>query len=73
MQALVVNLSISPEAYQRLYAGMAKHVTATAVDGRRVQFPANILRPYVTHQGIRGRFRIQFSDDNRFESILKLD
>lgn len=72
MPALVVNLVITPEEYQRMYAGIAKHVSARSVDGRRVQFPANILRPFVTRDGIRGRFVIRFSDDNRFEAIEKL-
>lgn len=72
MPALVVNLVISPEEYQRMYAGIAQNVSARSVDGRRVQFPANILRPFVTRDGIRGRFMIRFSDDNRFEGIEKL-
>lgn len=72
MPALVVNLVIAPEEYQRLYAGTAQNVSARAVDGRRVQFPANILRPFVTREGIRGRFMINFTDDNRFESIERL-
>lgn len=73
MPALVVNLVIAPEEYQRLYAGTAKTVSTQSADGRRVQFPANILRRFVTREGIRGRFIIRFSDDNRFESIERLD
>lgn len=72
MPTLVVNLTIAPEEYQCMYAGAAKHVSAMSVDGRRVQFPANILRPYVTREGIRGRFMIRFTADNRFESIRRL-
>lgn len=72
MPALVINLVIAPEEYQRLYAGTAKTVSARSADGRWVQFPANILRPFVTRDGIRGRFMIRFTDDSRFESIEKL-
>lgn len=72
MPALVVNLMIAPEEYQRMYAGTVKSVSARSVDGRRVQFPANILRPFVTRDGIRGRFMIRFTEDNRFESIERL-
>ena len=42
----------------------------TLVSG--VHFPANILRRFVTRGGIRGRFLIQFTDDNRFHSIERL-
>jgi Protein of unknown function (DUF2835) len=72
MHALVVNLVIDPEEFQRLYAGSVKDVSAIAVDGRRVRFPANILRQFVTREGIQGRFMIRFDAENRFESIQRL-
>ncbi|MES2826232.1 MAG: DUF2835 domain-containing protein [Pseudomonadota bacterium] len=73
MQSIVMQLHISPDEFQRLYEGTAKVVSARSIDGRRVRFPANILRPFVTHIGISGLFRIQFSDDNRFQQIEKID
>ena len=72
MHSLVVNLYIDPDEYLRYYSGGASSVSAIAVDGRRVSFPANILRPYVTHEGIRGRFLIQFDKQNKFQSISRL-
>lgn len=68
-----MQLHISPDEFQRLYEGTAKEVSARSIDGRRVRFPANVLRPFVTHIGISGLFRIQFSDDNRFQQIEKID
>ena len=50
-----------------------RDVLATSVDGRRVRFPAMILRPFVTHVGIRGRFRILFDENHRFQGIEKID
>lgn len=73
MNAVEVNLYISPDEYQRWYQGSAKHVHATTVDGRSVQFPAPILRSFVTREGIRGRFRIHFDTQNRFQTIEKID
>jgi len=70
---VIVNLVITPEEYQRWYQGSARDVVATTVDGRSVRFPAPILRPYVTREGIRGRFRIWFDDNYRFERIEKID
>mgnify|MGYP000623555414 CR=1 FL=1 len=72
MRALVVNLVIDSEEFQRLYSGSVKDVSAIAVDGRRVQFPGNILRQFVTREGVRGRFMIRFDAENRFESIQRL-
>ncbi|MBR9912654.1 MAG: DUF2835 domain-containing protein [Gammaproteobacteria bacterium] len=73
MPAVVVNLVIDAEEYQRMYAGTARVVTCRSVDGRRIQFPANILRRFVSLEGIRGRFLIHFSDEGRFQSIERLD
>lgn len=72
MPAMVVNLVIQAEEYQRMYMGTARTVSTVSVDGRSVSFPANILRPFVTHTGVAGRFMIRFTSDNRFESIERL-
>jgi hypothetical protein len=73
LQTVVVNLSIPADEYQRLYQGVVRDVLARSVDGRRIRFPAAILRPYVTHTGISGRFQIVFDEHNRFQTIKRLD
>lgn len=73
MRSIIVPLKIQAEEFQRLYQGNVKDVSARTIDGLSVRFPANILRPYVTHAGIMGTFAIHFSDENRFHSIEKID
>lgn len=73
MHSIDLRLAIPAEEYQRLYQGAVRDVLARSADGRRVRFPAAILRPYVTHSGIQGCFRILFDEDNRFRSIEKID
>lgn len=73
MQAVIVDLAIGADEFERWYCGAAKEVLARAVDGRKVRFPAAILRPYITHAGIYGRFRILFDDNNRFSRIDRID
>lgn len=73
MHSIIVDLQILAEEYQRLYQGSVRDVVARSCDGRRIRFPALILRPYVTHTGIQGRFRILFDDNNRFNTIEKID
>jgi len=68
-----MQLRISSDEFQRLYEGTAKEVSARSIDGRRIRFPANILRPFVTHLGISGIFCIHFDDNNRFQRIEKID
>lgn len=72
MSVIQVDLRISAEEYQQLYAGAVRDVLAYAHDGRRVRFPARILQPFVTHSGIEGRFLIHFSADNKFQKIERL-
>ncbi len=65
-------LNISAEQYRRYYQGGVSSVVARSHDGRTIQFPANILKPFVTHSGINGEFEIFFDSDNRFQKIEKL-
>lgn len=69
---VVVDLNIPEDEYLRVYRGSARTVLAYSIDGRRVSFPANILQPFITRTGIRGRFRIRFDEQGRFSSIEKL-
>ncbi len=65
-------LHISTHEYQEYYSGVARNVAATASDGRSIKFPANILRPFISHDGIHGEFVIEFDDNNKFVAINKL-
>jgi len=69
---IIVNLNISPEEYTYWYMGSARTVLATSIDGRSVRFPANILQPFITHQGIQGMFCIFFKADGKFDRIERL-
>lgn len=71
MRSVIVDIAISPEEYQLAYQGV-NAVWARCEDGRRIRFPANILRPFVLHDGVRGRFRIAFDDANKFAGIERL-
>ncbi|WP_242521489.1 DUF2835 domain-containing protein [Motiliproteus sp. SC1-56] len=72
MQEIYLNLTITADEYLKLYKGAARNVFARSVDGKRVRFPANILQPFVTREGIRGRFAIRFDDGGRFHDIRRV-
>ncbi len=65
-------LSISREDYVRYYRGLARQVLVRSHDGRRIQFPARFLRPFVSHQGIRGEFRLLLDEANRLLDLQRL-
>ncbi len=67
----IVPLSISAEAYQHMYRGEARQVVARDTEGRKIQFPAASLRPFVTHEGIEGVFVIRVDENNRLIDIQR--
>ncbi|MBB1448373.1 DUF2835 family protein, partial [Pseudoalteromonas sp. SG41-6] len=40
--------------------------------GKRIRFSANHLRPYISSLGIRGRFRILLTPENKFIRIERV-
>lgn len=66
------NLTLSADQYRSYYEGNVNAVQVLSVDGRRIRFPASVLRPYLTHSGISGQFRIEFDENHRFKAITKL-
>jgi len=72
MSEVIISVSLSAEKYLEYYRGYASGVIAYDSWGRRIQIPANILRPFVTSQGVHGRFRVRFGPGNKFESIERV-
>lgn len=73
MTDIIVELAISPENYLAHYQGTARDVIAKTPQGKTVRFPSNILRPFVTREGIHGRFAISIDQGNRFKGIRRVE
>ena len=67
-----LRLNISAEQFLLYYSGGVKAVSAIAIDGRRVEFPASALRPHVEHDGIQGLFNLQFGPDHKLLSLTRI-
>ena len=72
MPIVQVKLAISSTEFSRYYRGQASNVICKSTDGRTVQFPAAVLRPYLTHDGIFGNFAIEFSEQSKFIGIKQV-
>jgi len=70
MPSLDIMLDLSLETCRYHYEGAMHTVIATSVDGRRVSFPATALRRIVTPEGARGVFRLTFSEEGKFVSMV---
>jgi uncharacterized protein YqjF (DUF2071 family) len=42
------------------------------MDGRSIQFPANVLRQFVTSEGVQGIFEMEFDADNKFVGLRRV-
>ncbi len=69
---LIVDIAISRDEYLKWYQGAARSIVTHSRDGRKVRFPAQSLRPYVTHGGIQGTFAIYFDENNKLQGVEKL-
>ena len=67
----IVPLSIAADVYLHMYSGAAQNVVARDSEGRRVQFPAASLRPFVTREGVKGVFIIRVDENNRLLDIRR--
>lgn len=72
MAYMIVDIAISGEEFLRWYQGGAKVVSVVARDGRRVQFPASSLQPFVQHSGVHGTFAIYFDQHNKLQRVERL-
>ncbi len=65
-------LNISAQEYLRVYKGVARQVVVRGTDGATLSFPAEHLRRFVGHDGVQGRFMLNYDKDNKFISLQKL-
>jgi hypothetical protein len=65
MKRYEFQLRISPQDYLDYYRGIVQSVVVRAVSGQRVQFPASLLRPFVTDAGIEGSFLLLCDENNK--------
>lgn len=72
MNRAILIINLPREKCLRYYRGDAKYVITTAVDGRRIQFPAEWIRPFITDEGVHGRFELSFDQENRVKDFRRL-
>lgn len=69
---LYFSLDISREEYLRYYSGQASVVQVRSHNGLLINFPANAMKPWITHQGVTGNFTIVFDENNKLVELKKL-
>ena len=66
------HLAIPADDYLAYYEGAAQHVLVTLVNGQRLQFPAESLRPFVSHDGVHGEFVLRVDTNNKLQALERV-
>lgn len=72
MPTYTIDIVIAADELARFYRGSARMVHAHSRCGVRLQFPAQWLRPYVSHQGVSGSFQLVTDPEHRLRSFRPL-
>jgi uncharacterized protein YqjF (DUF2071 family) len=70
---VIIRLSLGRDRVMDHYRGQAFRVHTMSIDGRSVEFPAILLRQFVTEKGVHGVFEISFDADNKLVSMRRID
>jgi hypothetical protein len=65
-------LAIPAEKYLAYYEGAAQQVVVTLASGQRLQFPADSLRPFVSHDGVYGEFVLRVDANNKLLALERV-
>jgi len=63
---------LTTEQLLSYYRGQAKRVSVMSEQGLRLEIPAERLRPFVSLDGIHGRFRLTTADNHSFIDLARL-
>ncbi len=68
-----IHLNITTIEFLNYYTKNISTVIATSHNGKRVQFPANVLQSFVTHSGVQGTFKLVIDENTKFKSISRIN
>lgn len=68
----IFRLALSAQQLLLYYQGQGQAVQVRDETGRIIRFPAASLRPFVTSNGVHGRFRIRFDADHRMLGLERV-
>lgn len=66
------HLAIPADDYLAYYEGAAQQVVVTLANGQRLQFPAESLRPFVSHGGVYGEFVLRVDANHKLQSLERV-
>jgi hypothetical protein len=71
MKTYRFSLDLSQAQLLTYYSGTARNLRVTDVNGFTLQMPLEILRPFVTREGVHGRFVLKVDHKGKFIDLQK--
>lgn len=68
-KSLYFRLDLGHDECLLYYSGEVRQIIVSTEDNSTVQFPAQLIREFVRHDGVHGRFRIKFDQNNKLISL----
>lgn len=72
MQNYYFSIAVNYDFCERFYEPGINTVIIEDEKGKRVRLPVLNLRPYVTPDGIKGRFRLVVDNNNKIQSFERM-
>jgi hypothetical protein len=63
---------LTAAACEQYYRGQVSQVVARSTDGTAIQFPALLLKPFVSLNGVHGLFTLTCDDDGKNSNLQRL-
>ncbi|MCF2858600.1 DUF2835 domain-containing protein [Pseudoalteromonas sp. SMS1] len=73
MQEYYFYLRLTHEQCLAYYEGSVEYIQIVEDAGKRIRFPAQHIRRFVSAIGVSGRFRLQLDENNRFIALEKVN
>jgi len=71
MKRFEFHIDLSSERYLPYYRGAVREILVRCRDGQTVQFPAALLQPFVTTEGIHGDFVLSCDDHHKGANLQR--
>ena len=73
MPFAIFSLSISEHQTRTFYAAQYKRVRVVAENGQTISLPWEVFKPFVTQDGISGKFAVYFDAHGTFKELKRLE
>jgi hypothetical protein len=72
MRRFQFRLDLSVAACEKYYRGQVNQVMARSTDGTSIQFPALLIKPFVSGNGVHGLFTLTCDDDGKNSNLQRV-